>query len=943
MSEDALSSSPRLGLKWSKTSLFFVFNLHLFGGLMMLQNITDSLFFSTHGVAMLPTARLGLAATMLPLTIVYERFSAKDSTSRGFAPVIILCGAMVLGLATLNHFNSSVGSFTLMIATPVVQTFLLNEFWTFASRYFTIRESKRAFPQLFAAASLGGIVAGFATSTMAGVISTENLLYLWFGIELLNLAFIRAVQRHLKVVQSSDSSPRSRKPSRRLGAKRGGALRRLKAAIVERPLVFGIVGLSFVGAVVLFLAEYVYFDIFSRNYTDTDSLTEFLGFWSAVSSAANFTLSFLVLPRLASSLGVRNITVVQPLLSISVFISVLVAPVLGVAVASFLLIQSRNVVEETNEKLLYKGLAPAVAQQVRGRSEGAVKPIAAATAAGLLYLFGSPESVLMAAIGSHGSAAIVCVGGLFVCLGYIAVALVTRSAYPKAIVERIRTRTFDPEDVGVDVGMATSESMALLNEQLASKDAELVCFAAETLYAVEPVRAIALVRTRLSHDEPELTAELLNLLAKWAPETRSVSIPDTLPFLSSPNSRVRAAAIRALASVPDADMALVIAALDDESGDIRREAIAALCTHWDLMYVAKGASELHRLLHHEDARSRGHAVTVLGRLGDRRHLRMLTPLLSDPDEEVRLLTARTLNERVDPSCDFLVDEIVRELTGHKPAVRLQLIDTLLRIASPFAVGPMLRAAEGLPSGLRNRAAHFLSNHAVDNVDLLQSALNDPAKPHDERILSAEALSLCGRRYRTFLIEVARDELTEAYRTLRDRHLLQEEYGEGKDDERSLELFYLALNDRRKEALEIVIEIVGFASQHPDFDTIRTYCFSSDPVARAYAIEALENLADRPLFELLLPFLTLDPNDEIKVALGAVGTQLGLDKQIDDVLARRVDDRHHWIRACAIYCATKLVHPAAGEAAHHAVGDPDPILSETAVWALQVMKLDARPQ
>src|SRR5690606_23838307 len=142
--------------------------------------------------------------------------------------------------------DAALGGFALMVVSPIVQTFLLAEFWNFANRYFTIRESKRVFPQLFGAASLGGVAAGFAVSNLASVISTENLLYLWLAGILLSIGFVRTIRSTASPTPVRVEPPRRRSTQHR----RRGLWRKLVDAATAQPLVTAIVGLSFLGTVV---------------------------------------------------------------------------------------------------------------------------------------------------------------------------------------------------------------------------------------------------------------------------------------------------------------------------------------------------------------------------------------------------------------------------------------------------------------------------------------------------------------------------------------------------------------------------------------------------------------------------------------------------------------------------------------------------------------------
>ena len=910
-----------------KSTLFFFFHLHIFAVLTLFANVSESLFYSTVGVEALAQARFLMAVVMLPLTVVYDRITRADRDNRSFAPVILISTLLISALALLVGYKNWLGSFALMILSPILQAFLLAEFWNFANRYFTIQESKRVFPILFGAASIGGITAGLVTSTLVSIVGTESLLLVIIVLNLGCLLFIRKIRSDLQPEQSS-SSLSSSAPRKKKG--------RMRHWLRDNPLIGAIVGLSFVGTVVIYLAEYAYFSVFTAVFEQTDALTEFLGLWSAISSAINLALAFFVVPKL-TRLGVGKLACLQPLLALVVFVALFFAPLLVISVAAYLIIFSRNVLEETNEKLLYKGLAPEIAQVIRGRSEGAVKPIAALFSAAVLYLLGTASSPLLTLFSREGSAEFVSGAGVVVAAAYLGFGLLAYRAYPRAIIERIRTRTFEQSQSEPFLLSTSAESLSLLREQLCSEDAELVRFAAEHLYVSEPEEAIKEVLQRYNTAPPEVQAELLELLVQWRPELEGLE-EQLIEALCSPFPEVKTRALGLTNALPEFKTEALTKALKDEDVQVRRAATAALCRHWDLRLVAKGIAYLEVLFDSAKAIDRRAAVRIVGQLKHARHLKMLIPLLADEDESVVLATAQVIADNVDQSCQHLVSDLLALVEQLPPAARLQIINALLIIGQPVASHTLLRAGHHLSSQLRMRSAHFLAEHIEDNAELLTQTLADPSLSHGERVVAANALSLIGGTYRLQLNKVARAELTEAYATLRDANSLNT-MPQPDLNPNPLDLLHLALADRRREALELVIEIIGFAHQHPDFETIRNYCFSPDPVARAYAIEALENLAERQLFELLLPFLTIDPHDEVELALGELGTRLGLDRSDDDVIRRRLGDPHHWIRACALHVATLLKHPESQQHAHILLQDSDPLVAETANWAIAL--LDAR--
>jgi len=160
--------------------LAFVFNFVVLGGYYVIRPIRDEIG-ADRGVENLPWMYTGTLIGMLIANVLYATIVARMSRRR-FIPI-------AYRFAILNLFVF----FVLMRVMPVAQErsilapiffiwvsvfnlFATTMFWSFMADTFTPEQGKRLFGFVAVGGSLGGIVGGFVTSSLAGKLSTAVFL-----------------------------------------------------------------------------------------------------------------------------------------------------------------------------------------------------------------------------------------------------------------------------------------------------------------------------------------------------------------------------------------------------------------------------------------------------------------------------------------------------------------------------------------------------------------------------------------------------------------------------------------------------------------------------------------------------------------------------------------------------------------------------------------------
>jgi beta-lactamase regulating signal transducer with metallopeptidase domain len=152
--------------------------------------------------------------------------------------------------------------------------------------------------------------------------------------------------------------------------------------------------------------------------------------------------------------------------------------------------------------------------------------------------------------------------------------------------------------------------------------------------------------------------------------------------------------------VPDSVVKALVAALDDENEDVRREALQTLVRFrsplaFDPMLAAAKSS---------DPEIRGHAVFALGQFGDARAVPTLTAALKDENADVRGQAAFALG-RIG-SADGVVP-LIAALKDAAAEVRQQAAFALGQLKDPRSVDPLTAALKDADPEVRQHAAFAL--------------------------------------------------------------------------------------------------------------------------------------------------------------------------------------------------------------------------------------------
>jgi HEAT repeat protein len=643
---------------------------------------SEALLLAEFGAERLPETFIAASLVTVLGSILY---AARVGSARNdeFFGQMLIAAALLLGVATVLAGANAVWVLpALFCFFYLSQAIFLNHFWTFSGDYFDTLASKRLFPTFTVGASLGGLLGGAATAMVARSAGPVALVAAWGGLLLVAALMLRAGRRGLRrwgPLELEEADETSVEGMR-------GAARCIRTSPLGRWLVVSVLGM----VLALFIAQYLYSDIFVRAYPDPSELAIFLGLYLAITNLVEIALELLVTPWLIRRLGVPTANLVHPILMLASFGGLAFHHGLAAGVgarASRELVE--NAVAQPLRTLLHNALPLRFRGRIRAFLEGIVVYAGMSVAGLLLLVAGAPDPLWL------------CVGGGAAALLYLVANLGVRREYLRTLISGIRAGRLDLPEIEGEIGHWEVTHLARLCEQMLRDESGS---ASRSLLQILPALAdhgvVEPLLSGMHHPSPDVRRACTRALTR-APLAGAIDV--LIEALSDSDAEIRLIALRALAAREPAAPALAI----------RREALDA----------------------DPDPRVRAESALHCGEIG----ATTLRRMIASSDRSVAIAALRV----APPS---LGDAALERLQDADPAVRAAAVERAAYQSerAPIPLRELVDALADSHAGVRRSALLALSGSGDPEADrILATALADVAKP--VRRLAVERLAARGER------------------------------------------------------------------------------------------------------------------------------------------------------------------------------------------------------
>ena len=779
-------------------------------------NGTQAIFLERTGPAAYPLFFVILALSVWPAIALQAAATRRLGTARTFRYTLL--GNAVIAVPIYAAYrlaeNYSV-SFAAYVIYSVAFEIVMLQFWVFVSQYFNILEGKRVYPVIAAGSGLGYIFAGAVTTLVARAAhGPEPLMFVWGAGAALSGLIVHRAERRLLRSPMHDDADQFLAESRAAPVRRG-VLSPIAAALgylrVSR-LVLALVLLGTVLLIAMRVSDYLVAVVFvqSTNH-DITALTVLIGNAWMLSYVIQLGLGLWLTPGLLAKAGVKNAILALPVATLAGFALVALAP--GLSAALFLFVVRNGLqtgVDDPAQNVLSGALPEQVAPSLKTLQDNLVLPGSAVlTGVALLlvsFFFGQASVLFLAIL------------GLIVCLVFVAAALWVRSLYVNAIYQRLRAHTLSLSDLELAIGRPSSHEVAELKAAIASDSPDVRAFAAAAL-------------GRLS---PERFRELAPGLAR----AEDASLRRLAYQLSPPGFLERSLIEEGAA---DSDPWVVAAAAIAGAGVKPR---------W-----VKSEDLLEGLYRSADPEARAAAVWALPSLGERSRV---AEAMADPQPRVRLEALRTfarLKGRVagigapliacvaDPNLEVRREALRQAIRWSPPAAHVEAYTNAL-IANLGSGDPLARRLAGEAIALQCPAG-------------LETGLGFLEMATQVGVATVEAIFRSGRpkliASATGKMEDALDLALQGAETAGRLGALGRLGGPDAEDPR-FALLRIALEDYQRHATELALAAMHSMHEKRGFARVERGLRSSNPEARAEAVETLLNFGPARLAEPLVRLL-----------------------------------------------------------------------------------------
>ncbi len=257
-----------------------------------------SQFLEHMGFEKLPYTFLAISLVDLPLAFLYLRLSRSVPNRVLLSALAVLLIACLAASRLLAGVHQGAGLFGAYMSATVLNTFIMIQWGVVLLDFFTVEESRRAFPLVYAGAHLGGFVAGLLLRHLAAPLGTGNLLLVVPGAAAVLAAVLTGLSGRLQEGRGWRQGEAPRSPLSGLAA-----LRKIRL-IGRSPLLRAIAAATAVMVLLRLAMRYCYGAGFESAFPASDDMTRFIGTYTIIASVAGIGMQVLVTPRLLAHLGV---------------------------------------------------------------------------------------------------------------------------------------------------------------------------------------------------------------------------------------------------------------------------------------------------------------------------------------------------------------------------------------------------------------------------------------------------------------------------------------------------------------------------------------------------------------------------------------------------------------------------------------------------------------
>jgi hypothetical protein len=817
---------------WSMILLFLIRSSGI-----IFNNFAETAFLKRYGVEYLPIVYMLNSIATFIIMGVLAGIMARLPGARLLSYLLVFCGTSVAGLRFIIPFGFDLIYPILFLLKAQYEILLGLLFWNLANDLFNTRQSKRLFPLITAGGVVGDIIGSFGTPIIAKIISLDNLMLIYLVTTMLGALTVKGLGSRFPTILLVDKETLATKK----GKPRTGIIEEIKKIIPimkESTLVKILILLTFLPNVVIPIMNYQFNFAVNEQFATEGGLIAFFGYFrGSMNIISLFILMFV--GRAYGRLGLPVVLMFHPFNYVLAFLAFLLRFDIFAAIYARM---STNILRTTFNKpatAVLMGLFPESHRAVmRAFLRGTVVRVGLLISSGIILISENlfhPRYLSLVAIPLVSA--------------WLITVIFLKKSYPKILLnliseDRLDLKAFEEKDM--DQLFSGSGVGSRLTEAFLASSGNRSLWYARLLKSLGIKDLDKHILTALQQQEGTIRIGLLELLSPNAGKSAPALLANIAE--SEKNPDVAAAAVKAANRLKPELSAMFDyePLLHHQHPEIRAHSLIGLYKQSPGEYD----STITSWLNSNDMDQLKAGIIAAGRSGDHSYVERLKEILVDHE-----------NEPVLP-------DIINGLHKLETA---QLNDLLLPFLSHKTEKIREAALEAIKINddvLLKKVIAMLDDPHENIVRLAKQKIE--AAPYQNTQLLVESLAIPNRRIRKSIFDLlesmdikhldifrfAKNQLNASYQYLSDAVNL-EKFPE--THARNLLIDHL----RQKEWLNIqnILQVLSAQDHSGKMKIIYMGLLSKDTRNRSNALEALDSMMDKSLFNDMLPLMEISSIEE----------------------------------------------------------------------------------
>jgi HEAT repeat protein/ATP/ADP translocase len=784
-----------------------------------------------------------------------------------------------------------------------------------AGRLLDVREIKRYFPWIVSGFVFGFIIGG----ALAPLVTSLNgrpadMLLAGTAVALLFCTLIFIINRQYGAVLSSGSA-RANEPKQKTPSMR---------SLLTHRTVLLLFLYQMLSAMASQILDFMVLAVADARFTDGPALAEFFGQYTVFLNLTDLLFVLLLAGILLSRFGLRFGLMANPAVVIALLVAIVVTGIIGGPTGTlffWLVIITRisdltvtDGTTRTSINAAYQALQPNERAAVQTAVEGIGVPIALGLVGLILLLFQAFASLTLVHIAAFT---------LLISFGWLAAGALVYKEYTVGLLQTMRRRVLAPTELSLD----DASTFAAVEQLLHKDQLSDVRLGLDMLSGVNHLTLDAHL-LRLAEQAPqEIRVEALRRIAE---RQLSVAQPIVHSLLDNESESVRSAALYAFCALEgESSVERLTPYLTDPSASIQEAALVGLLRFGGISGVVAAAKQMMVLQAANTVADKSLVARVIAAVESDHFYQPLIPLLQDNDATVRQAALRAATRVPNPRLiPLLVDNLANSAT--RSAATEALIATGENILPVLATA--LDGSASFAPAVRHHLVRIGGHLTGKNVwELFLQHLDHPEPELRGAILRAALNSNLHLQAETHpqLQTALRQEAYDALALV----AVREEMG---DDDGLLPL-KRALEDAFYLGQQRVLLLLRLTYDNRAMTRVADLLSQARGSEQALALELLDVSLSPEHRALVLPIINPQQTTQQRLEQLRRMADIQPANQIDRLRELALDPENYWrqawLRACAAYAIGSLGYDTLAGALKQLLEDSDPVVRETAVWAL----------